>query len=58
MPPNQKAFAANANAGGLGHDCWQLLRVIDGVQGQWTGDFKTVDVLQAALEDELNSVPV
>ena len=56
MPAGQQGFAANSNAGGRGENRWQLLRVIDGIQGSWTGDFKTVDDLQAALEDELNDV--
>ena len=58
MPSGQRAFANNANAGSLGEGCWQVLRVIDGVQGNWSGEFKTVGALQAVLEDELSGVLV
>lgn len=54
IPPAQRAFAKNAGACSNGRDRWQLLRVIGGFQGDWTGDFSSLDDLQVALENALD----
>lgn len=33
---------------------WQVLRVKKGVQGQWTGDYKTAQDALAALQKEFD----
>ena len=56
MPPNQEAFTSNfgshlADSEHVAY--WKVLRVIDGIAGEWTGGFRTPDEAQAALEVEL-----
>jgi hypothetical protein len=43
LPPGEQAWIADF------HHAWHVLRVKDGVQGHWTGDFKTAEDALAAI---------
>jgi hypothetical protein len=44
---DEKAFIANIGAWNQMH--WRIMRVIDGIQGEWAGDFATADMALATL---------
>lgn len=47
LPSGQEAWIADINYS------WQILRAIDGVYGDWSGEYRTVDDALAALSLEL-----
>jgi len=44
LPPTEQAWIAEMD------HVWQILRVKDGVQGHWTGSYKSAEEALAALE--------
>jgi len=47
MPPQQKALIANFE--GRNEDRWRILRMKDGVSGEWMGSYKTAEQALAQL---------
>lgn len=50
MPAGQQAWIAEINYS------WRILRAIDGVQSNWTGQYRSVDEAMAELSDSLHCV--
>jgi hypothetical protein len=46
--PDDEAFIANF--GSRNHDSWKVLRVKDGADGDWTGDYGSADEAFAVLQ--------
>jgi hypothetical protein len=53
LVPGEEAFIANF--GNRRRDSWRLLRIKDGVQGDWTGNYTTADDAVAAYEQVAGS---
>jgi len=49
LPPGDQVFINN-QADENNH--WQILRVKNGVQGDWSGNYPTLDAAQEAIEKE------
>jgi hypothetical protein len=49
LPPGQGALVSEM------HGRWQILRIVDGVHGEWYGEFATDDDAVAALQREIQS---
>ena len=47
LPPGEEAALANFNGK------WKILRVRNGVQGQWAGEYQSADDALAALQAEV-----
>lgn len=45
-PPNEEALVANE---GWNQDRWEFLRLKDGINAEWTGDFASADEAMAAV---------
>ena len=50
LPPGDEALVANF--GTRGRDDWRILRVKNGVQGHWTGNYASADQALSALQME------
>ncbi|HEY2545750.1 MAG TPA: hypothetical protein VGI46_06785 [Candidatus Acidoferrum sp.] len=53
LPSGQEASIANM--GSRNQPCWQILRRIDGVQGDWAGKYETATHALAALQGDIES---
>jgi hypothetical protein len=54
MPADQKAFISNFGVPSTADTAqWKILRVQQGVQGDWHGDFATADDALASLQTQI-----
>jgi hypothetical protein len=53
MPDGQKAYI-NIKSGNVLEPRWALLRVKNGISGDWYGDYKTADEALAAFQEEVD----